>query len=305
MDDDGGSGVDALSADDAAVLTDLASRAAAQRGAENFPVALRVLPRGPREHLRRVYNFARFVDDVGDEAPGDRLALLDAIEADVRALWGATAVLPPVAGLRPVLDECAIPIEALLDLIEANRVDQRESGYETFADLVRYCRLSAAPVGRLVLHVAGRASPANIADSDPVCAALQVLEHCQDVGEDARAGRLYLPATDLRAAGVALPDLLATSTGPPVRSVVATQVARARDLLQAGHPLVRRLRGWSRIAVAGYLAGGIATADALERADFDVLAHAIRPSRPRTAMHLGRLLLGAFARSPAEVRRPW
>jgi squalene synthase HpnC len=293
VEEDRRTGIDVPDPADAPGLIAVAARAAAQRNAENFPVALWMLPRHARAHLVRLYTYARFVDDVGDEAPGDRLALLDLVERDVRALWTGTPVLPVVAGLRPVIDECAIPIEALLDLIEANRVDQRTRQYQTFGDLVDYCRLSAAPVGRLVLHLAGQASEQNLASSDQVCTALQVLEHCQDVGEDARAGRVYLPQTDLHAGGATAADLLAPSTDRRVRDVVALQVGRARELLRSGPPLVRRLPGWSKVAVAGYVAGGLATAHALERADFDVLARPVRPSRARTA------------RDAIQVLSPW
>lgn len=291
MADDDATGTGAIRRDEAALLARIASRTAGQSGSENFPVALCLLPRRPRSHLARLYGFARFVDDVGDVAPGDRLRLLDVIDADVRALWTGVPVLAPVAELRPMITDCAIPVEPLLDLVEANRVDQHTTSYDSFDDLLRYCQLSAAPVGRIVLHIAGAATERNIAESDSVCAALQVLEHCQDVGEDARAGRVYLPATDLRAAGVAEPELLGTTTGPGLRSVLAVQIGRAQEMLQTGRPLVRRLTGWARFAVAGYVAGGLATAAALQRSNFDVLGRQIRPSRARTTAYLPRLLM--------------
>jgi squalene synthase HpnC len=274
----------------AEALSEVASRAPAQAAAENFPVALRVVPARPRAHLRRVYAYARFVDDVGDEAAGDRMGLLEAVEADVRALWGGTPRLPVVAALRSLIDDCGTPAEPFLDLIEANRLDQTVRSYATFEDLLGYCRYSAAPVGRLVLYVAGAVTPANVADSDVVCNALQVLEHCQDVGEDARAGRVYLPADDL--GDVHDGDLTSTVTSPALRRAIRTQVERAVSMLGAGEPLVRRLRGWSRFAVAGYLAGGYATADALRRANFEVLARPVRPSKARTAARGVRLAAG-------------
>lgn len=268
-------------------LIDIDSRAARQGSAENFPVALRVLPAEPREHLNRLYRFARFVDDVGDEAGGDRLSLLALVEADVRALdpsADAQPGLPAVVGMRAVIERYHASIEPLLDLVAANCMDQTTTKYETFDDLRAYCRLSAAPVGRMVLHIAGAATPANIAASDAVCTALQVLEHCQDVGEDARAGRVYLPQADLRAYGVRPDDVRAPTTGGALREVVELQVTRARQLLLAGRPLVHRLHGWAKIAVAGYVAGGLATAAALHRARYDVLGNPIRPTRTGTVM---------------------
>jgi phytoene/squalene synthetase len=178
-----------------------------------------------------------------------------------------------------------------LDLVEANRVDQRRTSYDTFDDLLGYCRLSAAPVGRIVLHVAGAATAANIADSDAVCAALQVLEHCQDVGEDARAGRIYLPAEDLRSAGVVEADLLGRTTTAPIRRAVTVNVNRAELLLHEGRGLVRGLSGWAKLAVGGYVGGGRATASALRRHDYDVFASDIKPSRLGTVAHMARLLV--------------
>jgi squalene synthase HpnC len=277
------------SPDEHHVLEQIAARSAAQMGAENFPVALRMVPAVARDRLARIYGFARFIDDVGDTAPGDRLALLEAVEVDVRRLATDQPTLTPVRELAPLVRECGAPLEPMLDLIAANRVDQTVDRYRNFADLLDYCSLSAAPVGRLVLYVAGAATPANIAESDDVCAALQVLEHCQDVGEDARAGRIYLPSDELRAAGIDDDQLLASSTSGRLRSVVSVQVARSVDLLDRGRPLVRRLSGWSRLAVAGYVGGGLATADALRAGDFDVLARTIGPSRIRTAGHAVRL----------------
>ncbi len=269
-----------------------ASASAAKMAAENFPVALRVLPRGVRDDLAAVYRFARFVDDVGDELPGgtaERLAVLDVIADELRLLPDGGSTLPPVAELADLTRRHGVPVQDYLDLVEANRVDQHVAAYETFDDLLGYCRLSAAPVGRIVLHVADAATPALIEDSDAVCAALQVLEHCQDVGEDARRGRVYLPAAELRAAGVTDAELTGTATSPRLRRVLADQVVRARDLLRQGAPLVSRLHGWARLAVSGYVAGGLATADALEAATYDVLGQDVHPSSRRTAVHAARV----------------
>ncbi len=275
------------------VLTSVADRSAAQMAAENFPVALRVLPRRVRSALTAVYAFARFVDDVGDEAPGDRLALLDAVADEVRGAWqGMPTSLAPVTGLRPWISSANLHSQPFLDLIEANRMDQRQKVYPTFADLMNYCRYSAAPIGRIVLRLANADDERNVADSDAVCSALQVLEHCQDVAEDARMGRVYLPQDDLADEGVTAAQLEATTTPSALRSVVAREVRRAEELLAAGPPLVRRLSGWSRLAVAGYLAGGQATAAALRAADYDVLSRTIKPGKLRTAGVLAKRVVG-------------
>lgn len=282
---------EATAAQDAAItLDDIAAHSAAQIRSENFPVALRLIPRAPRGQLARVYTFARFVDDVGDLAPGDRLALLDMVDEDVRTLWrGGAARLAPVAGLAPVLAASRLPKELFLDLVEANRMDQTVTGYEHFDDLLGYCRFSAAPVGRIVLHIAAAVTLQNVADSDAICAALQVLEHCQDVGEDAGMGRVYLPAADLRDAGVAAADLRAPLTSPALAAVIAVQVGRADFLLGAGRGLTGRLSGWARLAIAGYIAGGLATAHALRTANYRVLERPARPHKVYTAALAARL----------------
>jgi squalene synthase HpnC len=264
---------------------------ATQRSGENFPVALRILPARPRRHLQAIYGYARYVDDLGDEAPGDRLRLLDAVAADLDRLYAGTApALPVLAALAPTVRACRLPAQPLRDLIEANRVDQRVARYPQWSDLRAYCALSANPVGLLVLHVAGKATPDRVARSDDVCTALQVLEHLQDIGEDHRAGRIYLPQEDLARFDVTEADLSAKSAPPRLRRLVAYEARRAAALLDSGRPLVAGLGGWARLAVAGYVAGGRATVAALRAAGFDPLGSAVRPTRRRIATEALRLL---------------
>ncbi|GLW66852.1 phytoene synthase [Actinomadura rubrobrunea] len=207
---------------------------------ENFPVATRLLPARHRTHLLAVYRYARFVDDIGDRAPArERKALLDEVEADLRRLYdGGAPELPPLAGLAATVRDCRIPAEPLHRLIEANRQDQTVTRYGTFDDLVAYCALSADPVGRIVLHIFDAVTPDRVALSDRVCTALQIIEHCQDVGEDYRRGRIYLPQDDLRRFGCVERDLAAADTPTRLRGVIALQVARARRLLDEGAALV-------------------------------------------------------------------
>jgi len=287
--------------------------AAAQAGAENFPVALRVLPRRYRRDLAAVYGFARSVDDMGDEAaPGQRLELLDELEADIGRLYqkvrwagapgpggtgnepgpaGDGPRLPVVRALARTVVTCAIPAQPFLDLIEANRQDQVVTRYRAFADLLGYCRLSANPVGRIVLHVFGAATPSRAELSDLVCTALQLAEHWQDVAEDLRAGRIYLPAEDLAAFGVTETDLAAASASAPVRALIEFEVRRARELLDQGAPIVGTLRGAARAAVAGYVAGGRAALAAITASGHDVLAGTPKPAKRRIAAELAKAYL--------------
>jgi len=253
---------------------------------ENFPVALFVLPDDIRRHLRAVHGFARLVDDVGDEVAGDREALLDAVAADLdRAFSGADPRHPLMATLAGSIYELGLPREPFERLIEANRQDQRVSRYETYGDLERYCELSANPVGRLVLYVFGRPSLQRVAWSDSVCTGLQLAEHWQDVGEDYRRGRVYLPREDLRRFGVDEEVLGTRHASPAFRQLMAFEVDRARRLLDAGVPLAASLRGRERLAIAGYVGGGRAALDAVERSGFEVLGE---PPKAGNALRLRR-----------------
>ena len=260
---------------------------------ENFPVALRILPVRYRQALLAIYDVARAIDQLGDAAPGDRVAALTAFRADLQRLrTGRQPSEQVLRNLAPYASRFALPLQCFDDLVEANLVDQRVTRYATFEALLGYCALSAHPVGRLVLAVFGQSTPTRAAWSDSVCAALQVLEHCQDVGEDRAAGRVYLPQDHLADGGLTEATLLRPATAPALRRVVLEQVASARELLRAGTPLVAQLRGWGRLAVAGYVAGGLATADAIERARGDVVTNApVKPSRTTVLRHGIRLLM--------------
>jgi squalene synthase HpnC len=248
---------------------------------ENFPVALRILRRDTRAHLLAIYGFARLVDQVGDEAPGDRLALLDWLESDLERAFSAVPEHPLLRTLAGTIHELDLPPDPFLRLIEANRWDQVRTRYATFAELVGYCRLSANPVGELVLHVFDAATPERIALSDSVCTALQLVEHWQDVGEDFGHGRVYLPEEDLERFGVTGQDLEAATASVPLRKLLAFEVARAAALLDDGARLLRLLDGRARLAIAGYVAGGRSAIDALVRSDYSVLPVPPRPGRTR------------------------
>jgi len=277
--------------------TESAAALLEQRRAENFPVSLRVLPRALRQDLVAVYDVVRVIDNLGDEASGDRLALLDGFAADQhRAFTGGQPQVDVLRRLVPTIRRRDLSEQPLLDLIEANRTDQRTTRYETFDALVGYCRLSAVPIGRLVLRIFGYPQPELAALSDDVCIALQILEHCQDVAEDYRRGRIYLPEQDLRAFGVAPAELTEQQASPRLRALVRYEVDRCSELLDAGDELVGRLHGWARLAIAGYLAGGRATVTALRRADGDVLSAVPKPSRAGTAWHAVRVLTRAAVR---------
>ncbi|MFB7916859.1 squalene synthase HpnC [Streptomyces sp. NPDC056061] len=277
---------------------------------ENFPVAPFFLPRAWRDDLMAVYGFARLVDDIGDGdlAPGgadarhlgldpesadDRLAMLDALEADLRRVFASTGDGPGhplLRVLRPTVRRRALGPEPFLGLIEANRQDQKVRRYGTYDELAAYCELSANPVGRLVLQITGTATPERVRRSDAVCTALQIVEHLQDVAEDLGRDRIYLPADDMARFHVRESDLAAPSGGAAVRSLVAYEAERARELLDEGAPLVGSVHGRLRLLLAGFVGGGRAALTAIAAAGFDVLPGPPKPTGPGLLREVGVVL---------------
>ncbi|HUY58613.1 MAG TPA: squalene synthase HpnC [Solirubrobacteraceae bacterium] len=254
---------------------------------ENFTVASAIVGRRRARHLMAIYGFARLVDDVGDESPGDRDALLDLVELELSGVFAEAGAPRPrhplMQALAVTVRECGLPRPPFERLIEANRVDQVVSRYETFEQLLDYCRLSAAPVGQLVLGIFGAATPERVALSDRVCAGLQVVEHLQDIAEDHRRGRVYIPREDLARFGCGEQDLDSEPPSAPLQALIEFESARARALLSSGAPLARTLPPAPRIAVAGFAAGGLRALDALAPG---------APGRLGYARHLVRTVAG-------------
>jgi squalene synthase HpnC len=277
---------------------------------ENFPVAPFFLPRAWRDDLMAVYGYARLVDDIGDGdlAPGgadarhlgvgpdladDRLALLDAFEADLRRVFdlsGDAPRHPLLRALRPAVARRSLTPEPFLGLIAANRQDQLVRRYETYDDLLAYCELSANPVGRLVLGITGTASPERLRRSDAVCTGLQIVEHLQDVAEDLARDRIYLPAEDMKRFHITEADLAAPTAGASVRALIAYEAQRARALLDEGIGLVGSVDGRLRLLLAGFVGGGRAALAAIAAAGHDVLPEPPRATRPRLLREVGTVL---------------
>jgi squalene synthase HpnC len=299
----GSSGLDEHEGAATSIAAQVSLAVAAKASAENFPVALRVLPRRWRAHLTALYGFARLVDDIGDEPlpglpPGTseetvtatRLKLLDDLQQDVAKIYDDSAAEPELAAIKALattVRDCAIPSQPLYDLIQANRQDQLVTRYETYAELADYCRLSANPVGQVVLYIMRAATPERIAASDSICTALQIIEHSQDVAEDLANDRIYLPRQDMESHGVAEADLARPTASEPVRDLIKFEADRARELLDAGAPLVGTLKGAARLAIAGYVAGGRATLKSIEAGRYDVLRRTPRPGKTDTLAMMG------------------
>ena len=247
---------------------------------ENFPVASRLLPSAMRPHIAAIYAFARIADDMadeGDRTSADRLADLDAWgrrldrslqspETDRSEYWQV------FTALRQSIETCRLPVPLLHDLLSAFAQDATVTEYETWEDLLDYCRRSANPVGRLVLRVAGYDRRELDDASDAVCTALQLANFWQDVPIDRAKGRLYVPTSIWRLRGARVLDLDAGRMTDEWRGTFADVVARTRRLFAKGIPVVDGVRGRLRFELRATWLGGTTILDKLEAANYDMLS---------------------------------
>jgi len=244
---------------------------------ENFPVASFLLPRRLRAAVLAVYRFARAADDIADEGdapPAARLAALDRYDRaldDIAA--GRPPPEPPFAELAAAIDRHALPLALLRDLLSAFRQDVTITRYATFAELCDYCRRSANPIGRLLLHLYGATAAADLARSDAVCTALQLVNFWQDIAVDWRKHRVYLPQEDLARFGVTEAQVAAARCDGGWRALLAFETGRARALLAAGRPLAQALPWRMALELRGVLAGGHRILDGIDAAGGDVFRH--------------------------------
>ena len=238
---------------------------------ENFPVASWFLPKQLRPHLYAIYAYCRGVDDIGDEAEGDRLVLLDEWAEDLKRAYLGGATDPRFVALAHTIKQFNIPPEPFDRLIEANRRDQRVKHYESFTDLLDYCSYSANPVGHLVLYLFGYRDSERQTLSDFTCTALQLANFWQDVSADAQKGRIYIPREDMEAFGVDEVDVLARRLTRSFQRLMEFQVQRTRDYFRRGLPLIDSVSGRFRVDLRAFTLGGLAALNAIERSRYDVL----------------------------------
>ncbi len=244
---------------------------------ENFPVASWLLPRRLRRPVAVIYAFARHADDLADEgqmSPQQRLDLLDAYGAGLDAAMAGAAVENPVLlATADVVGRHALPAALLHDLLTAFRMDVAKPVYAHAHDVLQYCRYSANPVGRLLLHLVDQATPDNLRHSDAVCSALQLLNFLQDLDQDYREnGRIYLPRDEMERFGVTERHFRDRITDDAMRGLIRHQIGHTRQLLTAGAPLGRALRGPLGFEVRMIMAAGLRVLERLAAQDGDVFA---------------------------------
>lgn len=253
---------------------------------ENFPVASVLVPARMRPHIAAVYAFARAADDFADEGsrlPDERLALLDAWRMRLHSAAGSPADRGPALAGEPAhadaiflalgtsIERLGLPLSHFDDLLSAFEQDVRVVRYESWHDLLDYCRRSASPVGRLVLRIAGRVDAQLDIWSDAICTALQLTNFWQDLAVDCARGRVYLPREIQRIHGASEDDLRGKLT-PAWRDAIEDVVDRTRLLFEQGRPLTAALRGRLRYEIRATWLGGIRILDRIEGARFDVIS---------------------------------
>jgi squalene synthase HpnC len=244
---------------------------------ENFPVASVLLPRELRAPVEAIYWFARSADDIADEGdapPDERLRGLEGHRNELRRIErGEMPLHPAFARLAAVIRTYELPLEAFHALLDAFSQDVVKTRYQDFAELLDYCRRSADPVGRLVLHLYRAADSRNLAQSDAICSALQLINFWQDVEVDWRKSRVYLPQEDLRRFGVTEAQIARGECDAAWRDLMRFQSARARAMLESGAPLAARLPGRIGFELRLVVQGGRRILEKIDACDGDVFRH--------------------------------
>lgn len=283
-------------ADIAAAYAHCRQRAASHY--ENFPVASRLLPRELRGPVAAIYCYARDADDIADEDPRpaeERRVELQRLQDRVRALDDPAAeATPEWRALADTLQRFDLPVGLFTDLADAFLQDLDKTRYQDFGEVIAYCRRSANPVGRLLLHLSKRDTQENLAFSDAVCSALQLINFHQDLYQDfAEHGRIYIPADEMAAHGVTEEHFRNRISDLRMRSLMQFQYRRADRLLRAGAPLGRALPGRLGLEIRAIIQGGARVLWRLRRQE-DTFA------RPRLRTGDWLLILG---RSVLPLRR--
>ncbi len=265
---------------------------------ENFSVVTWLTPREHRAAFQSIYGFCRWSDDLADEVGDEKrsLELLSWWRDELRGTYQGQARHPVMVALAETIEQYGIPIEPFEQLISAFEQDQVVKEYETFEQLLDYCKRSANPVGHLVLYVAGAHTPENVCLADATCTGLQLANFWQDVARDLAIGRIYLPREDRDRFGYQESELRRGACTPAFVRLMTFEVERARELFVAGRPLVARMPRAFAIDVELFSWGGTAILDAIEARGFDVLS-----SRPRLSRWTKLCLVArAFAAQRAE-----
>lgn len=244
---------------------------------ENFPVASILMPKRLRKPVAAIYHFARAADDIADEgdlSDPERLKQLDEFRAELtRISTGETPLTGLFKNLAVEIRQHTLPLQPFHDLLDAFSQDVIKKRYANFADLLDYCRRSANPVGKLLLHLYDEATPQNITYSNAICTGLQIINFWQDIAKDYAIGRIYLPLNEIAQYGVNDAQIAQGTVDENWRTLMKFQVDRARAMMLSGAPLGSILTGRLGLEMRMIIAGGLRILDKLERAQFDMFSH--------------------------------
>jgi squalene synthase HpnC len=244
---------------------------------ENFPVASVLLPRRLRKPVAAIYHFARAADDIADEGESSnevRLGQLDEFRDELNHIANNEAPFTPLfRNLAAEIHSHDLPMQPFYDLLDAFSQDVVKKRYTDFDDLLDYCRRSANPVGNLLLHLYGEATPVNMAYSDDICTSLQIINFWQDAAKDYAIGRVYLPQDEMAKYGVSENQIAQSITNDAWRALMKFQVDRARAMMIHGKPLGSILTGRVGLEMRMIIAGGLRVLDKLENAQYDMFRH--------------------------------
>jgi squalene synthase HpnC len=264
---------------------------------ENFSVASWFLPERLRQHFFNIYAYCRISDDLGDEVgdPVASLAMLDQWQMELDACYDGSPRHPVFVALQETVRQFDIPKQPFDDLLKAFRQDQTVTRYETFDDLLGYCRYSANPVGHLVLYLCGYRDADRQALSDFTCTALQLANFWQDVSDDYNKGRIYLPLQDLRRYQIAEREISDAHNSPAFCEMMRFEVQRAREWFERGLPLVAQVDRELAVDLDLFSRGGQEILNAIERQGYAVLGRRPAISKARKVALVARAALGKLA----------
>jgi squalene synthase HpnC len=263
---------------------------------ENFTVGSLFVPKNLRQHLYSIYAFCRWSDDLGDETgdPARAYRLLDDWENQLNSCYKGKAEHPIYQALLETIAEFHLPKEPFWRLIQAFKQDQVKTRYQTFLEVLDYCKNSANPVGHLVLYLFGYCDEERQKLSDLTCTALQLANFWQDTAVDLQKGRIYIPLEDMQRFEVSEPDLHQSTAGKNFKKLMAFETERTRDMFIKGMKLIQMVNGVLKIDLRAFTKGGIAVLDGIKKIDYDVLLK--RPVVPRRLKL--KILIEALASLP-------
>jgi squalene synthase HpnC len=254
-------------------------RELAQSHYENFPVASLFIPKSKRKYFYAAYAFMRTADDFADSSVIDlnlRLQLLSQWQNKLDKCYKGQTEDPIFIALKDTVETCGIPKEYFNNLLNAFKVDLFKSRYQNFDELLEYCSFSANPVGRIVLHILGYVNHPDkenlFSASDSICTALQLANHWQDVFDDQKRGRMYLPQDDLLRFGYTAEDWQNNLVNSAFKELMKFQIDRASGLFHKGRVLLGQLKRPERFEITLIWLGGMRILEKIEKNKFDVLS---------------------------------